>query len=256
MKDQKEISKELEETLASLTIGMTQLEVMGLMVHDLGHRAMHALNEAESLANKLKKSYRRGMLNESLDDQAQRSIDACVSIVKHVSDIANITRLQHGKKRNINIANSIREVLSKFDGTFFRYNMSASVETDVSNMHVYGSEQIFEQIISQLILNSIEAQRGRSNARENDIQIKVSKKKDGCVIQYSDNGPGIDRSIFQNPSDIFTLGATSKPYGTGRGLSICRNLLSVYFSGNVALTSSKPAIFRIQLPLAKVEKSE
>ena len=62
--------------------------------------------------------------------------------------------------------------------------------------------------MSNLLNNSKKA-----NAKNVNI---VFKRDDNLIIEYSDNGNGLDKSII-NPSDIFEIGITTTS-GSGLGL--------------------------------------
>ena len=81
--------------------------------------------------------------------------------------------------------------------------------------------------------------------------------RDGEVtLTLTDNGPGIPEAHLQAVFDKFrqvgdTL--TSKPKGTGLGLTICRHILE-HFGGRIwaERDATGGAVFRFQLPAARI----
>lgn len=90
----------------------------------------------------------------------------------------------------------------------------------------------FECIFYNLIINSIESFE-KSSTEKRIITINLKTIENNIIIDYSDNGNGID-SKFENPYDIFKYGITSKidnngnMIGTGLGMYIVSSTLNEY----------------------------
>ena len=68
------------------------------------------------------------------------------------------------------------------------------------------------------------------------------------VVNISDTGDGIDRSIIRN---IFKPGVTSKKRGWGLGLSLSKRIIEEYHKGSIFVMKSekgKGTTFTIRLP--------
>ncbi|WP_193078077.1 sensor histidine kinase [Pseudomonas lundensis] len=106
----------------------------------------------------------------------------------------------------------------------------------------------FDQLISNLLLNSIDAIQERKVARENHIEIRVESGKKEARIFFTDTGMGIP---IRNRKRIFDPFFSTKPPGKGEGLGlfIVWNLLKM-LGGRIAVDSkySTGARFIVTLP--------
>lgn len=106
----------------------------------------------------------------------------------------------------------------------------------------------FDQLISNLLLNSIDAIQERKVARENHIEIRVESGKKEARIFFTDTGMGIP---IRNRKRIFDPFFSTKPPGKGEGLGlfIVWNLLKM-LGGRIAVDSkyNTGARFIVTLP--------
>ena len=95
----------------------------------------------------------------------------------------------------------------------------------------------FENIIKNAI-DSIEKDDGK-------IFIDINKNKNNVIIDFIDNGKGINR---RNKRNIFKPGYSTKTRGWGLGLSLTKRIIENIHRGYFLLQSSKPGqtIFRIK----------
>ena len=101
-----------------------------------------------------------------------------------------------------------------------------------------------EAVLSNLITNSIQAMNNSG-----DIQIKLEETLDENIIKIQDSGPGIPKEILPK---IFEPLFTSKEFGTGLGLGICKSIIEQH-NGEISV-SQNPTTFVINLPKAKSSK--
>ena len=116
------------------------------------------------------------------------------------------------------------------------------------SLTVNGPRRVLTQVFYNLLINSIDAGRSRKRPRPMQVFIHAHAEASKVVIQFWDDGPGINRVTFPNPGDIFIIGRTTKPNGTGTGLCIARLWLGRYFDGDLQLDEPETARFRVELP--------
>ena len=86
-------------------------------------------------------------------------------------------------------------------------------------------------IFSNLINNSIESFEQRTYVDERNISIEFGLTNNKIEIIYSDNGKGLDKSLFDNKEDIFLPFTTSKKdsngneIGTGLGMYLVKSVI-------------------------------
>jgi signal transduction histidine kinase len=101
-------------------------------------------------------------------------------------------------------------------------HVSVQTKLDDNLPDVRGYRVQLQQVILNLIRNAIEAMNCVTN-RARVLQIaSVPHEPDGVRVSVEDSGTGLD------PNDtecIFDSFFTTKPQGTGMGLSICRSII-------------------------------
>jgi signal transduction histidine kinase len=123
----------------------------------------------------------------------------------------------------------------------------AGIETSVEAQEAYvcGSEEALNDIVSNLVVNAIEAlPRGGS------VKVSVARREGRLIIEVADDGPGIPGDMQKK---IFQPFYTTKPSGTGLGLSIVERRLAE-MNGSIHWESpihdSRGTRFIVSIPLA------
>ena len=102
------------------------------------------------------------------------------------------------------------------------------------------------QVVTNLIRNSIDALDG---VTRREIVISTSRAGDDSVeIAIADTGPGLAPDVAER---LFQPFVTTKPWGLGIGLSICRSIVTAH--GGRLWASDNPGggtIFHVSLPLS------
>ena len=97
-----------------------------------------------------------------------------------------------------------------------------SLLTDLtSDLRVRGDRVQLQQVLINLIMNSIDAMRTLID-QPRQVLIKSVKRSDGVLVQVQDSGPGIDPGQADR---IFEPFFTTKAEGIGMGLSISRSII-------------------------------
>lgn len=118
---------------------------------------------------------------------------------------------------------------------------------DLPRVAAYGGE--LNQIWTNLIVNAIEAMKGRGSLR-----IRTSVKPDHILVEIHDDGPGIPPDI---QGRIFEPFFTTKPQGEGTGLGLDTVYRIVRRHRGEIRFQSKPGdtCFQVRLPLEHLEHS-
>jgi len=105
------------------------------------------------------------------------------------------------------------------------------------------------QIITNLLVNALDASQGRKDAR---VRLVAWKSDDGPRIEVSDDGCGIPK---ENLERIFEPLFTTKPVGkgTGLGLTIIHDLMESEFGGGIGVTSAVGAGSKFLLKFPRKE---
>jgi len=102
-----------------------------------------------------------------------------------------------------------------------------------------------QQVVLNLILNAVEAMSSvETGAR--DLLITTERHPTGVLVAVRDSGPGIDPEHFER---VFQSFYTTKPGGTGMGLSVCRSIIAAH-GGRLWAGANEPrgTVFQFSLP--------
>lgn len=174
-----------------------------------------------------------------------------VSNARRASEIIHRIRGMAAKhepvKRLIDLNEIVEEAL-----LFIRHDIDSksivlSATLDSETPHVMGDRIQLQQVIINLLVNSIQAimQLGQPATRQIDVQTSI--EKDGsAVFSVFDNGPGIAQPDLDRIFDSFF---STKDAGIGIGLAICQSIIAAH--GGSITGSNRPnggAHFRFTLP--------
>ena len=174
---------------------------------------------------------------EQMVTEMEKDIQRLKTITERFSKIGSKSELQ--KRDIVSLVSQSIEYL--------KARMPVNTEFDIQ---VPGKEIIiplnsvlFEWVIENLVTNAVDAMKGKGK-----ISVSITEEENKIVINISDTGDGIDRSIIKN---IFKPGVTSKKRGWGLGLSLSKRIIEEYHKGSIFVMKSekgKGTTFTIRLP--------
>lgn len=156
---------------------------------------------------------------------------------------------QESEKKIFSPLHEIENTLKLLRYQATKENISVRIKSE-RNTYIYGDTLKFSQIITNLILNSIDACKELRQRLNKKISIDIRKNEHSVIIRVSDNGKGISkRDIGKIFNTFFT---TKKSGGIGLGLASTKNLIEKEFKGSIQVYSEagKVTIFTIILPIA------
>ena len=169
-----------------------------------------------------------GEINEWLD----RTRTAC----DYMSDIIQTVK---GQASNANMSeaswfsadDTIKQVILLIRHELLNSGCSLKTESDldIKNVLIYGNINNLIQVVSNLVINSIDAQKKNGN---HDIIFSVEKNDEGLKLKVKDYGNGITETIKKL---LFKNMVTSKGNkGSGLGLYISSTIIKAKFDGKMS----------------------
>ena len=219
----------------------SESEAQQQLVRVLTHEIMNSLTPIISLSDTLTE----GMKDESLsqDDitQALRAINRRSSGLLHF--VENYRKLQHisaPQYADVRLGELISNLQQLFPAPYFHFNLE-----DTEQVLRIDRSQI-EQVLINLLKNAEEAVKDIED-KNISISARAEKPQHIITINVEDNGCGIMPEVLDR---IFVPFFTTKPGGSGIGLSICRQIASLHGGSiTVASTPLKQTVFTLQLPM-------
>jgi len=139
----------------------------------------------------------------------------------------------------------IREMIVLLRGELARYSVSVRPELAPDLPQVMGDRVQLQQVMMNLISNSIDAMKDLDGSRELAIKSQRAENEQ-LMVSVSDTGVGLP---LQQADQIFNAFFTTKFHGTGMGLSISRSIVESH-SGRLWAADNSPrgASFHLILP--------
>jgi C4-dicarboxylate-specific signal transduction histidine kinase len=128
----------------------------------------------------------------------------------------------------------IREMVLLLRSEATQFSVLVRMELAGDLPQVMGDRVQLQQVLMNLMMNSIDAMKDVDGTRE--IIIRSQRGEDAQVlISVSDTGVGLP---LQKPEQIFDAFFTTKPHGTGMGLRISRSIVESHGGGLWAAANS------------------
>jgi len=152
-------------------------------------------------------------------------------LVNFINSTRNFTKTQKPDFQRTSIRELISRVLRLLSSEIEEKGIKLEHEIVPSALEATIDTALFEQVIINLLLNSIEALK---DIKDPVIKIKAEITSNHNIkITLSDNGNGIKDEDIGN---IFVPYFTTKTNGSGLGLSICRNIIDLH-KGQISVKS-------------------
>jgi len=144
-------------------------------------------------------------------------------LLHFVNTYRNLTRIPKPNFRITTVKSIFDNIIPLMNEEFTQANISFHSEIDPLEMEFSVDIELLEQVIINLLKNAIHALDGKEKAQ---ITMKAFLNKRGRVtIQVVDNGVGILPEVLDK---IFIPFFTTKPKGSGIGLSLSRQIMRLH----------------------------
>jgi PAS domain S-box-containing protein len=153
------------------------------------------------------------------------------------------------QKHHFDLNAAVSEMIVLARSAIIRNNVSVQTQLADKLSHVYGDRVQLQQVVLNLILNAVEA-LGTVETGVRELLISTEQDRSDVLFVVRDSGPGIDPTQLER---LFEAFYTTKPNGTGMGLSICRSIIDAH-GGRLWAGANEPrgAVFRFTMPGAEV----
>jgi C4-dicarboxylate-specific signal transduction histidine kinase len=243
--EQKRTEEALRQAQADLA-HVNRVTTMGELTASLAHE----VNQPIAAAGTDAKTCLRWLTREQPDLQEAR--EAALRVVKDAARAAEIIsriRLMFQKgvpqRELIDVNEVIREIIVLMSSEATRYSISLRTEAAADLPQVIGDRVQLQQVLMNLIINGIDAMKDEADGTR-ELRIKSQRtKNEEILVSVSDTGVGLPSQADQ----MFKAFFTTKPHGTGMGLSISRSIVELH-GGRLWAADNTPrgASFNFTLP--------
>jgi PAS domain S-box-containing protein len=232
---------------------ISRVTTMGELTASLAHEVNQPI--AASVTNA--KTCLRWLAGDAPNlEEARAAVTRIVKDQTRAADIISRTRLLFTKGTpqwdRVDVNEVVREMIVLLRGEATRYNISVWTELAADLPEVKGDRVQLQQVLMNLMMNSIDAMKDVDGTRELAIKSQRAANEE-LLMSVSDTGVGLPG---QQAEQIFTAFFTTKSHGTGMGLRISRSIVESH-GGRLWARGNSPrgASFYFTLPI-KVEPTE
>lgn len=213
------------------TLNRTEMEAWQKLIRVLTHEIMNSITPIISLSDTLCERSNEGPLSESVQQTLQQGLGIihrrCKGLMEFVQNYRKLTRIAPPVKVPIGVNAFLKDLQRLVGGTDIRFT------DDTPSGSVWHADRAqMEQVFLNLLKNAREACR---NCPEPEIIVRANKQKERIIFTIKDNGEGILPEVRER---IFVPFFTTKPNGSGIGLSLCRQIITLH-DGSI-LVHSEP----------------
>ena len=149
-------------------------------------------------------------------------------------------------RQTLDLGEIITETITLLRDQAVRYGVYVRTKLAGDLPHITGDRVQLQQVVMNLILNSIEAMKDIDGIREIVIHSQLDEKEQ-ILVSFSDTGIGLAPQIIEKIFDPFF---TTKDHGTGMGLRISRSIIEAHGGRLWAVSSpARGATFCLTLPV-------
>jgi len=189
-----------------------------------------------------------------ISDISQHTIDNLYTALKTISgrnralsefigNYRQLSRLPLPDKKNVHVAELLKEIEELYKIPCRDRSISCTIGHGPDNLRIRADMAQIKQVLINLVKNAIEAMERTS---EPLISITVKRILNHVSIEVFNNGELIPPDVLEK---IFVPFFSTKPEGSGIGLSLCRQIIRNH-QGQISVESKKGkgTTFRVMLP--------
>ncbi len=225
-----------------------ELEAWQKLIRVLTHEIMNSVTPVVSLSNSLNELLKNNpegiqdqKLKSRLSDGLEAITDRSSGLMKFTTAYQNLTRLPAPKIKVIDPDVLLNKIGTLYLPEIQSKNINLSIKYDGKPETFRGDPDLLEQVLINLIRNAAEAVESMDDPR---IILVVEDIPGYQVkIRVEDNGQGMNKETLDK---IFVPFFSTKPGGTGIGLSLSRQIIMMH-KGSIEVTSKvgKGSVFEV-----------
>ena len=221
------------------------------LVRVLTHEIMNSLTPIISLADTLCEGVEQNTLEHDDLLMALQAINRRSNgLLQFVENYRKLQRISKPQFEDVRIGDLVADLQHLYPDSIFHY------EIENKDQRLLMDRSQIEQVLINLLKNAQEAVENRVNDEAESAQNQIpyvrltthlSSNKRNFIISITDNGKGILPEVMER---IFVPFFTTKTSGSGIGLSICKQIVTLH--GGTITASSKPddkTTFSVVLPV-------
>jgi len=206
-------SSDLQIRLVRASEVNTHLKEMNLAAAGLAHETRNPLNIIRGMAHMISKMPEAPA---SIRERTRAIMDETDKVTAQLNEFINYSRPREVQRVAIALPAAVTEVVRALDYDIVEKTVRVTVKVEA--LSVEADEQMFRQVLFNLMLNAIQAVEA-----DGEIEVVAGKNGDGEVfLEIRDNGPGVPP---ERRKEIFKPYFTTHQKGTGLGLAVVQQIV-------------------------------
>ena len=216
------IQSELEEK---------EMEAWQNLIRVLTHEIMNSVTPISSLASTVNELLEKPKSRSEITPEYISDMRGAVLTIQKRSEgllhfvdaYRSLTRIPRPNFKIFHVTELFSGVEQLLRASFKEKTIELNVRIAPESLELTADPEMIEQVLINLLLNAIQALHGKSDAK---IELTSRLDERGrVIIQVVDNGPGIIPEVLDK---IFIPFFTTKPEGSGIGLSLSRQIMRLH----------------------------
>jgi NO-binding membrane sensor protein with MHYT domain len=253
LSEQKRAEEALREAQANLA-HVSRVTTMGELCASLAHEVNQPITAVVANADACLNWLARDNPNlEKARESAMRIVEDAVRAAEIISRTRLLFKKGTPQRELVDVNEVAQGLIVLLRSQITRYLISVRMELAADLPQVRGDRVQLQQVMMNLMMNSIDAMKDVEGTRELTIRSHRAENEQ-LMVCVSDSGVGLPS---QQADQIFHAFFTTKPHGIGMGLAICRSIVESH-SGRLWAADNSPrgASFYLILPTSSMNASD
>ncbi len=227
-----------------------RLASIGAFASSIAHEIKNPLVAIKTFAELLPERFTDEDFRDQFSKVAIREIER---IDELVGRLRGLVTPQTKQLAPVALSELVEEVLSLLRAQLEQARIDVTTLYEHNSAAVTGDEAQLRQLLLNVLMNSVEAmpQGGELTVQ---LSLKQTPEDHMLLLVVRDTGSGIPEHLLEKIFDPFV---TTKPQGSGLGLSICQGIIEAH-RGTIVARNNTPGpgvTLTIELPIPQVEPS-
>ncbi len=217
-----------------------ELEAWQKLIRVLTHEIMNSVTPIVSLSGSLNSLLKDNSVTvkdkktlNRLSDGLEAIQDRSSGLMKFTTAYQNLTRVPIPKIQLIDLNILLKKITTLYLAEIESKSINLSIKYNGTPEKIRGDPDLLEQVLINLIRNAAESVEGLEDPRINLVIEEIPGYQ--VKIKVEDNGKGMNKETLDK---IFVPFFSTKPGGTGIGLSLSRQIIMMH-RGTIEVTSNE-----------------
>jgi two-component system nitrogen regulation sensor histidine kinase NtrY len=210
-------------------------KLLSVMTHEIMNSIAPISSLADTLKNRLQQSIpelqNKGGSIDDLEIGIETIKRRSEGLLKFAETYRNLNKITTPNLKKVYVRDLFENLYQLMQPTLDQKNIELEVVLKDTDLILEADTSLIEQVLINLLVNSIEAVKDKEDARIVLSAFLASTNK--VVIKVADNGIGMPEEVLDK---IFIPFFSTKKNGSGIGLSLCKQIMMLH-KGNIQIQS-------------------